>query len=205
MSIHFITTLAQHVENDQNYEAREKQYMYSLSRIFSYKLPVYGVLSEISEKQFLPKDFYPFAKLLKLHSTTELFGAQITKSQKEFYSIKSLLTFLNLKDDDWIIKVSGRYMVYNDNLMNILKTVDSNKKAVIRTCDNDTQMYTFLFALRFKYFKDFFTNYDLSDKFNLEMVMLHYICSNINNNDIQYVDDLGILCNIADCNVFTYF
>ena len=47
MSIVFITTLAQHVNNDTKYKEREIQYMYSMARIFSYKLPVYGVCIDV--------------------------------------------------------------------------------------------------------------------------------------------------------------
>lgn len=205
MSIHFIATLAQHVENDINYHTREKQYMYALSRIFSYNFPVYGVVSEISGNiDFIPTHFYPFSGLLQIPSTKEVFG-QTTKSQKEFYSIQALLNNISLDDNSWIIKVSGRYMIYNDNFINIVKNCNNTIKAVIKKCDNDTQMYTFLFALRFKYFKDFFTKYTLTNQFNLEKIILVYIESIFKEKEILNIDQLGVICDIANCNVFTYF
>jgi len=201
MSIIFITSLAQHLDDDEKYELREKQTMYSLSRIFSYKLPVYGVISETyNDINWLPKQFFPFEKLLEIVSTEK----NMNKSQKEFYSLKTLLFHLNLDDDTWVIKVSGRYMIYNDTFVDIVKKSPDNIKAIVRTCDNDTQMYTFLFALRFKYFKDFFTNI-LPDNINLEKILFLYLQHNLSDEEIKFVDNLGIICNIADCNVFSYF
>jgi hypothetical protein len=201
MSIVFITTLAQHLDNDEKYKEREKQTMYSLSRIFSYKLPVYGVISETyNDINWLPKQFFPFEKLLEI----EITDINTNKSQKEFNSIKSLLMNTNLDDDAWIIKISGRYLIYNDLFINTVKEQPSSIKAVIRTCDNHTQMYTFLFALRFKFFKDFFSNI-LPDNINLEKILFLYLQHNLSDEEIKFVDNLGIICNIADCNVFSYF
>ena len=197
-----ITSLAQYINNNEIYNEREKQYMYSMARIFSYKLPVYGVVSEThNDCNWLPKNFFPFEKLLQIYST----DTELNKSQKEFYSIKALLDNINVDDNTWVIKVSGRYLIYNDNFIDYVKNSSDNVKAVIRLCDNDTQMYTFLFALRFKYFKDFFINNNLSNNINLERVMLLYIKNMINENDIKMVDELGVFCNIADCNMYTYF
>jgi hypothetical protein len=202
MSIVFITTLAQHLDNDEKYNEREKQYMYSMARIFSYNLPVYGVVSEThSNPEFKPKIFFPFEKLLEIKSLDK----NMTKSQKEFYSIKTLLKYIDLDDNSWIIKISGRYMIYNDSFIETIKKTSDSIKAVIRTCDYDTQMYSFLFALRFKYFKDFFLNYNLGNDNNLEKIILFYINNELNDNEIKYIDNLGVFSNIADCNEFTYF
>lgn len=196
-----ITSLAQYINNNEIYNEREKQYMYSMARIFSYKLPVYGVVSEThNDCNWLPKNFFPFEKLLQIYST----DTELNKSQKEFYSIKELLQYINVDDNTWIIKVSGRYLIYNDNFINNIKESSENIKAVIKKCDNDTQMYTFLFALRFKYFKQFFYN-NLPNNINLERAILIYIETILKEEEIKMVDDLGILCNIADCNMYTYF
>jgi hypothetical protein len=193
--------MAQHINNDEQYSEREKQYMYTMARIFSYNIPVYCVISEThNDPDFKPKSFFQFEKLLEIEST----DINTNKSQKEFNSIKSLLINTNLDDDAWIIKISGRYLIYNDLFINTVKEQPSSIKAVIRTCDNNTQMYTFLFALRFKYFKYFFSNI-LPDNINLERILFLYLQHNLSDEEIKFVDNLGIICNIADCNVFTYF
>jgi hypothetical protein len=197
-----VTTLAQHVDDDTKYNEREKQYMYTMARIFSYKLPVYGVVSETyNNPEFKPKQFFPYEKLVEIES----FNKNMTKSQKEFNSIKLLMSNLDIDDDTWVIKLSGRYMIYNDIFIESVKNASDNIKAVIRTCDNHTQMYTFLFALRFKYFKEYFVNYNLPDNINLERITLLYIENILSSEEIQCVNDLGIICNISDCNVYTYF
>ena len=202
MSIVFFTTLAQHIENEEKYKEREKQYIYSLSRIFSYKLPVYGILSEThNDNNWLPRNIFPYTELLEIVSTEK----EMNKSQKEFYSLKTLLYTINLNENTWIIKVSGRYMIIDDSFFNIVKSSNHNIKAIIRTCDNHTQMYTFLFALRFKFFKDFFLNFNLPNNINLEKILLLYIQTVIQENDIIFLNHLGIFSNIADTNNFEYF
>jgi hypothetical protein len=197
-----VTTLAQHLDDDTKYNEREKQYMYSMARIFSYNLPVYGVVSEThNNPEFKPKQLFPFEKLVEIES----FNKNMTKSQKEFNSIKLLMRNLDIDDNCWVIKISGRYMIYNDVFIESVKKSSDNIKAVIRTCDNNTQMYTFLFALRFKYFKEYFIKYNITNDINLEKLTLLYIQNILDDDEINYVNDLGIICNIADCNVFTYF
>ena len=202
MSINFIVSLAQNVDDNKYYDGREKQYMYALARIFSYNLPVYGVVSEThNNANFKPKYNFSFKTILDISSTDK----QMSKSQKEFYSIKAILNTINLDNNDWIIKVSGRYMIYNDIFINTIKSCDDSIKAVIRICDNDTQMYTFLFGLRWKYFKEFFMNVDLPNNINLERVILLYIQSKLNESEIKVIDELGIFCNIADGDEYRYF
>jgi hypothetical protein len=89
--------------------------------------------------------------------------------------------------------------------METINNSSENIKAIIKTCDNDTQCYTFLFALRFKYFKDFFLNFEMPNNINLEKIILVYILLIIEKNDITILNDLGIFCNIADSSEFMYF
>ena len=205
MSTVFIATLAQHVDKDEKYKEREKQYMYSLSRIFSYKLPVYGVLSETyNDKEFRPKTYFPFKQVVEIPSTLEMFGF-LTKSQKEFYSLKTALNDINMSDDTWVIKVSGRYMIIDDSFVNTVRSASDSIKAIIRTCDDETQMYTFLYALRFKYFKEFFIENDLSNNINLERVTFLNIIHSFSREEILMIDRLGIFCNVADTDIYHYF
>ena len=205
MSTVFIATLAQHLDNDEKYKEREKQYMYSLSRIFSYKLPVYGVLSETyNDKEFRPMKYFPFKQVVEISSTHDTFGF-LTKSQKEFYSLKTALNDINISDDTWVIKVSGRYMIIDDSFVNTVRTASDSIKAIIRTCDDETQMYTFLYALRFKYFKEFFIKNDLSNNINLERVTFLNIINSFSREEILMVDRLGIFCNVADTDIYHYF
>jgi hypothetical protein len=205
MSIIFIATLAQHIDNNTIYNEREKQYMYSLSRIFSYKLPVYGIVSETyNNSEFKPKTYFPYTQIIEIPSTKSIFG-ELTKSQKEFFSLKILLNNFNLDDNTWVIKISGRYLLINDNFINEVKSASSHINAIIKTCDSDTQMYTFLFALRFKYFKQFFVNFNLPSNVNIEKAMLIYIQSIFKQNEINLIDNLGVFCNIADTNNYEYF
>jgi len=205
MSIVFITTLAQHVDNDEKYKEREKQYMYSLSRIFSYKLPVYAVLSETyNGEEFKPMKYFPFKQVVEIPSTRNTFGS-LSKSQKEFYSLKTALNDISMPDDTWVIKVSGRYMIIDDSFMNTVTSASDSIKAIIRTCDDDTQMFTFLYALRFKYFKEFFIENDLSNNINLERVTFLNIINSFNKEEILMIDRLGIFCNVADTDIYHYF
>jgi hypothetical protein len=66
-------------------------------------------------------------------------------------------------------------------------------------------MFTFLYALRFKYFKKFFIENHLSNNINLERVTFLNIINSFNKEEMLMIDRLGIFCNVADTDIYHYF
>jgi hypothetical protein len=206
ITMHFIVTGADHVSNTSIRKERYVEYMLALHRIFSYNAPVLGVLSEYDpSEQSPPFSRFPF-KLLKTIARGILDG--LGKSQKEYASISRLLSdVIGVSDDDFIIKVSGRYMLVNDTFVNLVKEHETNPRvnAIIRLCDQDTQQYTFLYAMRYKYFKQLHSQPMFAAGINIEQVTLDFIRANGLFDTTIKVKSLGILANINNENSYTIY
>jgi hypothetical protein len=194
MNAVFFVTIAENIQNKSLHAVREHEYMYCLSRIFSYNIPVYGVISESTN--YFPATFFPFKKTVYIESTGDS-----SKSQKEYISLKSLLSTTTFDDDTWIIKITGRYMLADDSFMNQVKC--SNKRAVLRKGDS-SQMYTFLYAIRYGEYKKIFEK-ELLENVNIEYHILNELLKHISDDDIDFVDNLGIFSNINNEHTFMYF
>ena len=177
--------------------------MLALHRVFSYGIPVLGVLSEYDPSEHSPPFFrFPF-KVLKTIAPGILDG--LGKSQKEYASISRLLSDVNdISDDEFIIKVTGRYMLVNDSFVNLVKEHETNPRvnAIIRLCDHDTQQYTFLYAMRYRYFKQLHSQPMFAAGINIERVTLDFIKNSGLFDTTIKVDSLGILANINNENSY---
>jgi hypothetical protein len=210
-NIVFVVTGAHSIANISDIVARERyvEYMIALNKVFTYDKAVYGVLSECrADNQYCPPfDTFSMKKLLKL-PVSFLQNAK-TKSQREFLSIKELIHDIQLKDDTFVIKVSGRYTIMKDTLYNLVETYknDVNINAIICTPpEQPIQQYTFFFALRWKFFKEFFElplSY-LGTK-NIERAMIEYYEENNLVGSILRIDKLDILANINNENKFQIY
>jgi hypothetical protein len=210
-NIVFLVTGAHSIANISDIVARERyvEYMIALNKVFTYDKPVYGVLSECrADNQYCPPfDTFSMKKLLKL-PVSFLQNAK-TKSQREFLSIKELIHDIQLKDDTFVIKVSGRYTIMKDTLYNLVETYknDVNINAIICTPpEQPIQQYTFFFALRWKFFKEFFEmplSY-LGTK-NIERAMIEYYEEKNLVGSILRIDKLDILANINNENKFQIY
>ena len=210
-NIVFVVTGAHSIANISDIVARERyvEYMIALNKVFTYDKAVYGVLSECrADNQYCPPfDTFSMKKLLKL-PVSFLQNAK-TKSQREFLSIKELIHDIQLKDDTFVIKVSGRYTIMKDTLYNLVDTYknDVNINAIICTPpEQPIQQYTFFFALRWKFFKEFFEmplSY-LGTK-NIERAMIEYYEEKNLVGSILRIDKLDILANINNENKFQIY
>lgn len=204
--MHFVVSGADHVSNTSVRKERYVEYMLALHRIFSYGIPVLGVLSEYDpSEQSPPFSRFPF-KLLKTIAPGILGG--LGKSQKEYASISRLLNdATSISDDEFIIKASGRYMIVNDTFVNLVKEHETNPRvnAIIRLCDQDTQQYTFLYALRYRYFKQLHSQPMFAAGINIERVTLEFIKNSGLFDTTIKVDSLGILTNINNENSYCVY
>lgn len=201
--MHFVVTGADHVSNTSIRKERYVEYMLALHRVFSYGAPVLGVLSEYDPSEHSPPlSRFPF-KVLKTIARGMLDG--LGKSQKEYASISRLLSDVTgISDDEFIIKVTGRYMLVNDSFVNLVKEHETNPRvnAIIRLCDHDTQQYTFLYAMRYRYFKQLHSQPMFAAGINVERVTLDFIKTTGLFDTTIKVKSLGILANINNENSY---
>ena len=208
----FITTGADNIDNTDPLLRRERhvEYVMSLSKLFHYNLPIYGVLSEYNPKL---SDNPPFSKfpfrMLKTIDVGALNG--YSKSQREFLSIRTLLEGMNVEpinDNTFIIKSSGRYLLIDDSFVNCVKDNVSNEsvQSIVRLCDGDTQQYTFLYALRYRHFKQFYSQDVAPLRYkNIELAALEFLKEHDIFKHTILLNRLGILTHIANSDPFTIF
>lgn len=202
--MNFLVTCAYNIPNLNNNlcNIRNEEYNIALNKIFSYNKPVYGIFSEMGSSNFEKPSFlnYNYNNINIIENTYKKYNA-LSKSQKEFCSIYDSLHLLkDIPDNEWIIKLSGRYQLINDNLIETIKQQNENIYAIIKPCDNNTQCYTFCYAIRKKYFIEFFSNFSIFYQIqykNVEMVFYEFLMTKYKNNT-HFIDNLGIYADIAN-------
>jgi hypothetical protein len=121
------------------------------------------------------------------------------KGENELLDIKEVINKYNIKDDDIIIKLTGRYKLLNLNFINLVKN-SNDYDAFVNFFNVSTEKYMFddcvlgLFAIRCKYLKDFKYNFLKSP----ECEFADYVRKNINKNKLIEVDQLYLECCFAD-------
>jgi hypothetical protein len=206
MSIYILSTLAEVDTSSPLYPIRRSEYMLCLHKLLNYNYPTILIRSETERitNSCVHDILHKFTNVIDVPSTRKL-GATYGKSQQEYVSIQSFInTNPSIDDDAWIIKVSGRYLFLDDTFVNHVKSASPEIQGVIKLCDNDTQMVTFCYALRYKWFKLFYKNpVECLGRMNIERFIL--ICiqnAGIFANVIK-VDRLGILANVNNENKFS--
>ena len=120
------------------------------------------------------------------------------KGENELLDIKEVINLYNIKDDDIIIKLTGRYKLLNLNFIDLVKNNDCD--AFVKFFNVCSKTYMFddcvlgLFAIKCKYLKDFKYNFLKS----AEVEFAEYIRKNINKNKIIEVNQLYLECCFAD-------
>jgi hypothetical protein len=207
MSIHILVTTAEVSADHPLYAVRRSEYMLCLHKILNYNYPTTVIKSETdrNEKSCISDIEYKFSNVINIPNTAAL-GAN-GKSQQEYVSIKQFIdTNPSMDDDDWVVKLSGRYLLIDDTFMNEVRTASSETQGLIQLCDNDTQMRTFCYALRYKWFKSFYKYpVQFMGYLNIERFILDCIKRENIINNIKVIDRLGILANINNEDKYCVF
>jgi len=120
------------------------------------------------------------------------------KGENELLDIKKIIHIYNIKDDDIIIKITGRYKLLNLNFINLIKSY--NYDVFIKFFNVCTKKYIYddcvlgLFAIKCKYLKEFKYNFVKSP----ECEFADYIRKNIDNKKIKEIFELNLECCFAD-------
>ena len=121
------------------------------------------------------------------------------KGENELLDIKEVINQYNMKDDDIIIKLTGRYKLLNLNFINLVKNT-IHYDAFVKFFNVSTLKYMFddcllgLFAIKCKYLKEFKYSFLKSP----ECEFADYIRKNINKTKLIEVEQLYLECCFAD-------
>jgi hypothetical protein len=121
------------------------------------------------------------------------------KGENELLDIKEVINQYKIKDDDIIVKLTGRYKLLNLDFINLVKK-NNDYDAFVKFFNVATQLYMFndcvlgLFAIKCKYLKEFKYNFLKSP----ECEFADYIRKNINKNKLIDIEQLNLECCFAD-------
>lgn len=116
------------------------------------------------------------------------------KGFNELLDIKEVINKYNIKDDDIIIKITGRYKLLNKDFIDLVK--NNNKDAYIKFFNVCTKEFMYndlalgLYAIKCKYLKDF--NYNGLINKSPEVEFAEYIREYIDKNNLIEVNNLNL-------------
>lgn len=207
MSINFIITGAVKTQNITHdlFTERNTEYRLCLHKLFHYNKPVHAIISECTKEESKETCFskFLFSSELYIPSTKDLNAKG--KSQQEFLSIqKYVQNSTNFKDDDWIVKLSGRYLLLSDYFMENVKNAPKECDAIVKVSNTEPQIYTFCFALRWVHFKEF---YSQDVNYLGEQCVENFIFSYIHDNKLKTMalPKLDILTNINSEGIYRIY
>lgn len=127
-------------------------------------------------------------------------GYRMHKGYREMLDIQQVINRFDIEDDDMVIKMTGRYLLFKNDFFNIvLQNLD--KEAIFREFNVMTYSKTNidivlgLFAVKSKYLKYFQYR---ENKKGAEEEYRTFINQNISIDDILKVDRLYLRCIIGD-------
>lgn len=203
----FITTGAHNIPSADITLLRERyiEYRIGLQKVALYNKPMYGVLSEydVQAPEIPPFELYCKAGLIRL--PPNVLSSARTKSQKEFLSIQLLLDTFDMPEDTFVIKISGRYILMKDSFFDAVESVrdDPTIQGVICMTPDNQQQYTFLFALRWKWFRKFYSKSveELGTK-NVEQFIVEFYKEEKILSSLKRVERLDIFTQISNASQF---
>ena len=193
-----ITTSINNKVGIQNKIHRQKLYIESIQNLLQLIINDLNIKPIVVENNGLRQTFLDDLKC-DICYTNNNFIDYYHKGENELLDIKEVINRYNIKDDDTIIKLTGRYKLLNLNFINLVKT--SNKSdAFVKFFNVCTKKYAFddcvlgLFAIKCKYLKEFKYNFLKSP----ECEFADYIRKNIDKNKLIEVRQLDLECCFAD-------
>ena len=118
------------------------------------------------------------------------------KGENELLDIKEVISAYKIKDDDFIIKLTGRYRLLNMSFINLVINNIDKYDAFVKFFNVSTKTYMFddcvlgLFSIKCKYLREF--NYTFFK--SPECDFADYIRKNIDKNKLIEIQDLGLEC-----------
>jgi hypothetical protein len=198
MPIYFCITASEISAQDTYHDLRHAEYYVALQRIKIYNYPILAVCSEQSKDTAITsliKSKISCKQYVSVDST-DLLGAY-SKSQKEYISMCELFKHCSfLQPTDWIIKVSGRYLIVEDTLLSEVQKAPEDIEFIGRVSPNN-QIHTYFYAIRYNVLELFLSKgLGFIGSNCIEKILFEFLHSN--SIKTKYIDRLGIFTNVAN-------
>lgn len=122
------------------------------------------------------------------------------KGGNELLDIKNVINQYNIQDDDFIIKITGRYKLLNLNFINLVKNNIQKYEAFVKFFNVCAEEYMLddcvlgLYSIKCKYIKNF--NYTFIKSPECEFA--EYVRNNIDPKHLMEIKQFDLECCFAD-------
>lgn len=213
MKFFFIVTTS--LIND-NFEIRKNEYINAINKLIlelnkysEFDKEIIIVENNGNRNTFLNEEFENLNNVKIIYTNNNNFD--VNKGIKELLDIKYICDNVNINDDDFIIKLTGRYIIkensyFTKKLFNKCTLYDCFIKtgSIMSRNEKDIQdnfdCYTGLFAIKYKFIKNEINHY-LSNYKNhewIEWIIIAIIHKNIQNNKIKFLKKLDLYLKTVD-------
>lgn len=198
-----ITTSINNRYGIQDQTERQERYLYAISetlKVLPYEIKPL-IVENNGERSTYLDNFYHNQQRVKVFYTNN--NKQLFKSKgiNELLDIKEVIDKYGIKDDDIIIKLTGRYRVLSPNFFKDVIENKMNYDALIKfygTCSLRFEQYDCIlgcYAIRTKYIKLF--NYLLINNYNsAEIAFAKYV--RFCGANIKEIETLDVECSFAE-------
>jgi len=177
-----------------NYEHRKRCYLDSIAKTLSF-VP-HTIIPIIVENNGSTETYLNAlsAEILYTNSNVAVTTTQ-HKGNIELEDIKIVIAAYNIKDEDTIIKITGRYALLNDSFFTFVLQ-HPHHDAIVKGFNVCTKLYDInesvlgLFAIKCKFIKDYFYNNKQSPE--------REFAEHVKPLNVLRVETLGIRCCFAD-------
>ena len=183
-----------------NYEHRKKQYINCISSSLKLIENNNKIKPIIVENNGITDTYLNELKCDIVYTTNNNNNKLKHKGVNELLDIQFVINKYNIQDNDYIIKLTGRYKILNDYFFNLIINNIDKYDAFIKFFNVCTKKFMYddcvlgLFSIKCKYLKDF--NYKC--KLSPECEFAIFVRNNIENNKIMEIDNLNLECCFAD-------
>ncbi len=186
--IHLIFTSAL-VQN--NYEARKIEYLRSLSALKNY-----GVDPWIIEATHINDSFYNRLSNHVLYPRRNIYRSNI--GANELLSIRSSFPHFQFDDEDVVVKLTGRYWLFQPTLFNVIRDQPNYDVYLKKWFGNGWFEFTGCFAMKWKHFKKML---ETADPQSMEMNYIAFeeiVARYVKENNLKslILENLDVLCRI---------
>ena len=192
-----ITTSINNKEGIKNYIHRKNRYIESINQLLQIINNDLTIKAIIVENNGFRETYLDNLKCEICYTDNNKINYN-HKGQNELLDIKEVINQYKIKDDDIIIKLTGRYKILNSNFINLVKSNDYDSfvkffnVCTLKYCFDDCVLG--LFAIKCKYLKEF--KYDFVKSPECEFA--DYVRKYINKNKVMEVKQLYLECCFTD-------
>jgi hypothetical protein len=200
-----ITTSINNRHGSQNANERKERYLYAINNTLKL-LPqeITAIIVENNgERETYLDNFYHGVNAVKVLYTENNKQQFKSKGANELLDIKEVIEKCNIKDDDMIIKLTGRYRALSPKFFNDVIVNEHKYDAFVKffgSCSLKFEEYDCIlgcYAMRAKYIK-LYNHYSIDNYKSAEIAFARYV--RLSGIRLQEVQILDIECCFAEDN-----